>query len=188
MRSSKTNHGSAAVDESCAACEECANCSALHRHEASRRAFVREMAGAVAGVVAFLGLPDRAEALAVHFTGSSRTGGTDAIYPLPAADGVTIDKVREVILVRWQGAVYAFSLSCPHQKTALKWKENDGRFQCPKHKSRYEPNGTFISGRATRGMDRYAISLRNGDVIVNTAKVYHEDEDKAGWDAAVVKV
>ena len=58
--------------------------------------------------------------------------------------------------MRFQGVVYAFNLSCPHQNTALKWQPDDQRFQCPKHKSRYQPDGTFISGRATRGMDRLA--------------------------------
>ena len=32
-------------------------------------------------------------------------------YTIPAADGVQIDKDNEVILVRWQNAMYAFNLS-----------------------------------------------------------------------------
>jgi nitrite reductase/ring-hydroxylating ferredoxin subunit len=162
----------------------CAGC-ALHD---SRRAFLRDAAAALAGIAALLGLPASAHALAARLTSASRVSGTEASYPLPDADGVTIDKEREVILVRWDGAVYAFRLSCPHQKTALKWKEKDGRFQCPKHKSKYQPDGTFISGRATRGMDRYALRRKKSEIVVDVSKVYLEDKDEAGWRAAVVKL
>ncbi len=107
-------------------------------------------------------------------------------YPIPAADSVAIDADNQVILVRWDGKVYAFNLSCPHQNTALRWQEDEKRFQCPKHKSRYEPNGTFISGRATRGMDRLAIRREGAGVVVDLDTMYKQDEDRAGWEGAVV--
>ena len=164
--------------------DSCTGCSL----QDSRREFLREAALRVAAVAAVLGIPARADALAMRLASASRASGSTASYPLPAADGAAIDKEREVILVRWQGTVYAFRLSCPHQKTAVKWKAGDGRFQCPKHKSRYQPDGTFISGRATRGMDRYAITRRGDEIIVDVSTVYLEDKDKAGWDSAMVKV
>jgi nitrite reductase/ring-hydroxylating ferredoxin subunit len=154
----------------------------------SRRQFLRDAALAVAGIAVALGLPARAHGLDMTFGTALRVRGNKAAYALPTADGATIDKEREVILVRWQGAVYAFSLSCPHQRTMLKWREEDGRFQCPKHKSKYRPDGTFISGRATRGMDRHGIERIGAEVSVDLAKLYKEDEDKAGWDAAMIRV
>jgi Rieske Fe-S protein len=155
--------------------------------DGTRREFLRETAATVAVVAAWLGLlPTRA--LAMHFASASRVSGSEATYALPTADGVTIDKEREVILVRWQGMIYAFRLACPHQRTALKWKENDARFQCPKHKSKYQPDGTFISGRATRGMDRYALRRKGNEVVVDLSKVYLVDKDGAGWTAAVIKL
>jgi Rieske Fe-S protein len=84
--------------------------------------------------------------------------------------------------------LYAFRLACPHQRTALKWKAKDGRFQCPKHKSKYQPDGTFISGRATRGMDRHAVRRNGNEVVVDLSKVYLQDKDGGGWTAAVVKL
>jgi nitrite reductase/ring-hydroxylating ferredoxin subunit len=162
-------------------------CTGCGLHD-SRREFLRDAAAVLAGIAALLGLPRSGHALAVRLTSASRVSGTEAAYPLPETDGVTIDKEREVILVRWEGAVYAFRLSCPHQKTALKWKAKDGRFQCPKHKSKYQPDGTFISGRATRGMDRYAVRRRKDEIVVDVSKVYREDKDEIGWRAAVVKL
>jgi nitrite reductase/ring-hydroxylating ferredoxin subunit len=163
---------------------DCSGCAL----DDSRREFLHDVATVLAGIAALLGLPAPANALTAGLTSAARVNGSEAAYPVPEADGVTIDREREVILVRWAGAVYAFRLSCPHQKTALKWKEKDGRFQCPKHKSKYQPDGTFISGRATRGMDRYAVRRNKGEIVVDVSKVYLEDKNKAGWRAAVVKL
>lgn len=109
-------------------------------------------------------------------------------YPIPTTDGAEIDRKNEVILVRWQNAVYAFNLSCPHQNTALKWDNRGKRFQCPKHHSRYQPDGTFIDGRATRGMDRLSIALDGSTVLVDLDGMHRQDADPAGWAAAVVHV
>jgi len=154
--------------------------------DSTRREFLREAALAAAAIVAALGMPARAQALGL--LRAAWTNGNNVAYPLPSVDGVTIDKEHAIILVRHQGSVYAFSLSCPHQRTALKWKEDDGRFQCPKHKSKYQPDGTFISGRATRGMDRYAVQKKGAEILVDVTKLFREDKEKAEWAAAVVTV
>ncbi|HTD70459.1 MAG TPA: Rieske 2Fe-2S domain-containing protein, partial [Gemmatimonadales bacterium] len=75
---------------------------------------------------------------------------------------------------------------CPHQNTALKWLRDEGRFQCPKHKSRYQPDGVFISGRATRNMDRLAVRREGDTIVVNVDKLYRSDQNAADWAAAVV--
>lgn len=107
-------------------------------------------------------------------------------YPVPTVDGAYIDKDEQVILVRWQNVGYAFALSCPHQNTALRWREEDKRFQCPKHKSKYRPDGTFIEGRATRGMDRYHITAEDRKVVVDKSRMYKQDVNPADWQQACV--
>jgi Rieske Fe-S protein len=82
--------------------------------------------------------------------------------------------------------VIAFSLACPHQNTALRWDAGNRRFQCPKHKSRYKPDGVFIEGRATRGMDRFAVRRDGDTIVVNLDALYREDENAAQWAAAFV--
>ena len=147
------------------------------------------MAALVAGIACSLGIaPSRAAGMPVGFASGRPAGMDEAAYPLPPADGATIDKAREVILVRHEGAVYAFSLSCPHQKTPLRWNAAEHRFQCPKHKSRFQPDGTFIDGRATRNMDRYAIRRDADEVRVSLDKLYREDENREAWLAAVVQL
>jgi len=112
----------------------------------------------------------------------------EARYPVPAADGASIDMRRQVILVRDAGAVYAFALSCPHENTALRWKAREKRFQCPRHESRYTPDGTFTSGRATRNMDRFPITHSGNEAVVDLTKVYRSDAEAALWKAARITV
>lgn len=109
-------------------------------------------------------------------------------YAVPDTDGVTIDRKEQVILVRHSGHVFAFNLACPHQNTALRWVEKEQVFQCPRHKSRYQPDGTFTSGRATRGMDRFAVRKLNEQVEVSLDRVFRQDEDPAGWASAVLAI
>jgi len=157
----------------------------------SRRRFLRDTFLSMAGALVAVGV-SRATALAMplEFIEGTRHAGQTVSYGIPAADGAQIDKKNEVILVRWQGAVYAFNLSCPHQNTALHWEDGEHQFQCPKHHSRFQPNGDYVpgSGRATRNMDRFAIVRAGGNVTVDLEKLYQEDTDDAQWAAAAVKL
>ena len=111
----------------------------------SRRSFLKS-AGAMIGVAAFGFAATDAVALPVAFgTGTAGAGSSEHRYPVPDTDGVMIDRKNQVIVVRYQQHLYAFNLACPHENTALKWLPKDGRFQCPKHESRYQPTGTFIA-------------------------------------------
>ena len=154
----------------------------------TRRDFVRESLLGITGALATLGISSSAAALPVSMIEALGRNDDRITYAIPPADGVRIDKNNEVILVRWQQAVYAFNLSCPHQRTALRWNDAAKEFQCPKHKSKYTPIGSFISGRATRGMDRFAIQRQGNNVIVDTDKLYEEDENEAEWKSAFVSV
>jgi len=151
---------------------------------ASRRDFLQLACASFTAMA--LGLSDvDAAPLPVSVVDSS-AGNAEQRFPLPASDGVTIDRKAQVILVRYQAHLYAFNLSCPHENTALKWLPKDMRFQCPKHESKYQPNGTFMSGRATRNMDRLAIR-RDGDAVyVDLSHIIKSDTDAAAWAAATL--
>lgn len=152
----------------------------------SRRTFLQQaIAGAVVtGAAVFadgVSLPiGSIEALA--------SKADERTYPIPAGDGVDIDRENQVILVRYQAAVYAFNLSCPHENAALRWREGDARFQCPRHESKYQPDGVFISGRATRNMDRLGLRRDGNTVIVDMSRMFKSDTDAAAWAAAAVRL
>jgi Rieske Fe-S protein len=157
----------------------------------SRRQFLRDAFLSVASALVAVGMSKTAAfALPLEFTTTTRVNGTRHSYAIPSVDGAQIDRDNEVILVRWQSSLYAFNLACPHQNTALKWSESDRRFQCPKHHSEFTPDGTYVpnSGRATRNMDRLAITRDGAGVTVDLDKFYQEDTDGAAWAAAVVRL
>jgi nitrite reductase/ring-hydroxylating ferredoxin subunit len=162
-------------------CEGCPLGAAVER-----RAFLREaLTRTLLAVGAVSVLAERAMALPVSFV-SGIGGRADKAYPLPAADGVSIDRDESVIIARFDNRAYAFSLACPHQSTAIRWESADHRFQCPKHKSRYRPDGTFIEGRATRGLDRFAVRRDGEQLQVNLDALYREDKNAAEWSSAFV--
>jgi Rieske Fe-S protein len=161
---------------------DCAGCG-----RSERRDFLRQVAGVVAGILASLhATPAEAVALPLSMANPLRRVADEVTYPEPAADGAMIDLEQEVILVRWQGNLYAFNLSCPHQNTALRWQSSEHLFRCPRHKSEYQPDGTFIRGRATRSMDRFALRKEGANVVVSLDKLFRDDRDHPGWVAATV--
>jgi nitrite reductase/ring-hydroxylating ferredoxin subunit len=153
-----------------------------------RRAFLRASAAAVAAVLLGLGARTADALVPLAFTSPRASRGQTRAYAIPAKDGAEIDRDNEVILVRWQNALYGFSLACPHQNTALRWEADEGQFRCPKHKSTYKPDGSFIQGRATRGMDRFSVKREGNGVVVDLDAVHEQDTDPKGWDAALVKL
>lgn len=170
-----------------AAAESCETCPL--GGEMARRVFIRDAAMVLAGVFATLGIvSSEARGMPVRVATAFSKHEDERTYPIPNADGATIDKEESVIVVRWQGSVYVFSLACPHQNTALKWEQQEARFQCPKHHSKYRPDGSFIEGRATRGMDRFAIRREDDKVVVDLDKLYQQDTDLEAWKAAVIQV
>jgi len=155
----------------------------------ARRDFLRDAGVAAVTILVALGAaPARAAAAPIEFVSALRGGRQDKAYALPAKDGTQIDKDNGTMITRWQGKVYVFSLACPHQNTMLHWSDKDNQFQCPKHHSRFEVTGTYIadSGRATRGLDRFAVHKDGNNVVANLDMLYQQDEDEAAWNAAFI--
>jgi nitrite reductase/ring-hydroxylating ferredoxin subunit len=163
---------------------ECDGCALI-----DRRNFLKDAGAWAAAILVALGMSaDRAFAEPIELVASNGGGREDKSWTLPAKDGTQIDKQNEAIIVRWQGKVFVFALSCPHQNTALRWSGKDNQFECPKHHSRFEPDGEYVkdSGRATRGLDRFAVRKDGNNVVANLDKLYQEDDDEAAWKVAFV--
>ncbi len=159
----------------------CASCGG----PSSRRDFLREAASLVACAAA---APGDGLRFPIRLTAALRLLDGEAVYPIPPQDGATIDRDREVILVRYQDRIYAFGLSCPHQSTPLRWQEERQQFQCPKHKSTFQLDGAFVAGRATRSMDRYPLRRDGDTVVVDLSALLQEDRDRERWVDAVVQL
>ena len=136
--------------------------------------------------IAALGLAIDATALPI-LTIESEGDDKERRYPIPATDGVNIDRSAQVILVRYANNIYAMALACPHENAAVKWLAKDRRFQCTKHDSKYTPEGTYTSGHATRNLDRFPIRLDGTSVVVAIDRVFRSDQSPDGWNAARVQ-
>lgn len=153
----------------------------------ARRDFLRDASRAAAGVLVALGaLPSLAAAAPIELVSPAWSANEEKAYPIPAADGTQIDKDNGTIITRWQGKAYVYSLACPHQNTALHWSDKDAQFECPKHHSRFTPDGSYIkdSGRATRGLDRFAVRRDGNNIVANLDKLYQQDDDGPLWKVA----
>ena len=155
--------------------------------DCSRRGFLGKASCAVIAALVASGVAaGDASAFPILETSAETAEGSDRPYPLPTADGVSIDQNNQVILVRSANRVYAFALACPHQNTALRWRPQDQHFQCPRHAAKYQPDGTFISGHPTRNMDRFALHLEEEKVVVDLSNLYRSDQQMNQWEAAVL--
>lgn len=157
----------------------------------ARREFLRDASLMAAGALIALGAaPGRATAAPIELVSALSIGREEKAYPIPEIDGTQIDKDNGVMITRWQGKVYVFSLACPHQNTALRWYDKDGAFECPKHHSRFDPNGNYVkdSGRATRGLDRYGVRKDGNNVVADLDKLYQEDQDESAWKTAFITI
>ena len=153
----------------------------------ARRTFLKDVSIFAAALVT-AGLAPRVAAGAPSPIRALERTLADVRYPIPAKDGVSFDDANEVILVRYAGRVYAFALSCPHQNTALKTDPSGDGFRCTKHESRYKFDGQFVSGRATRNMDRFPIRRDGSVVVVDVSKWYESDSEPTQWAGAVITV
>jgi nitrite reductase/ring-hydroxylating ferredoxin subunit len=177
-------HGMKGTNES----NGCAACGACDGDGRSRRSFLGLAAGGLLGVLALLGLPADALALPILMTSAdpATSNADEKRYPIPTSDSVNIDHAESLIVVRLQGQVYVFNLACPHQQAAVKWVAVDNRFQCTKHDSRYTPQGVYISGHATRNLDRFPIKRDGNQIVVDLDHMVQSDKDPAGWQAATI--
>ena len=76
----------------------------------SRRRFLRDSFLSVAGALVAVGMSKTAAfAMPLEFTDAKRAKGSMRSYAVPNGDGAQIDKDNDVILVRWQDAIYAFA-------------------------------------------------------------------------------
>lgn len=150
----------------------------------SRRAFLQDSA---CGLFTLTALGLAADSTLLPVTVFAGTGsGAERSYDIPAADGVTIDRNAQVMLVRYANHVYAMAMACPHENAAVKWLKKDGRFQCTKHDSQYKPDGTFITGHSTRNLDRFPIRREDAKVVVTIDRVYRADQQATAWQAAAI--
>jgi len=123
---------------------------------------------------------------AVAWVDAATAGGTEQAFPIPGADGVAVDRGSGVMVSRLGSRVVALSQVCPHEQADVRWRSADARFQCPRHESKFQADGTLIGGRARRHLDRLPIRREGDRLLVDPSRPIRSDRQQADWDAAVV--
>lgn len=73
-------------------------------------------------------------------------------------------------LTRTPEGVIALWQKCTHLGCAVPWVEEEGRFHCPCHGSLFNQVGEVIGGPAPRPLDTFPITIKSGEVWVDTGK------------------
>jgi cytochrome b6-f complex iron-sulfur subunit len=67
--------------------------------------------------------------------------------------------------------VMALYWRCVHLGCKVPWCDSSQWLECPCHGSRYNRWGEYTGGPAPRGLDRFAVEVRDGEVYVDTSAV-----------------
>jgi cytochrome b6-f complex iron-sulfur subunit len=146
--------------------------------ELSRRRFLLAVANGALGIAALGTIATGEQYLRpnVLFEPATRfvIGSPDEIPP----EGVLSFPKRKLFVVREKTRCYALSAVCTHlgcviQKSA---EGKKGGFFCPCHGSAFDLRGNVIGGPAPRPLDRLALRLERGKLVVDVSKKVGRDE------------
>ena len=93
-----------------------------------------------------------------------------APYPEAALSKARKEYVGGVLEGMEEGVVALYQ-KCVHLGCRVPWCASAQWFECPCHGSRYSRVGEKKGGPAPRGLDRFNVSVENGNLFVDTAKV-----------------
>jgi len=77
------------------------------------------------------------------------------------------------VLAGMEAGVVALYQKCPHLGCRVPECKSSQWFECPCHGSQYNRVGEKKAGPAPRGMDRFGVSISNGNVVVDTGTVFN---------------
>jgi Rieske Fe-S protein len=87
-----------------------------------------------------------------------------------APETVTHFWKERFILVHHTSGFLALSHDCTHGQCRVEFHPERRVLVCPCHGSYFSVTGAVLRGPASRPLDRYAVSLHNGQVTVHTAQ------------------
>ena len=85
-----------------------------------------------------------------------------------------IDSINRILAGRFyisrrEDGILALWQKCTHLGCAVPWVEEEGQFHCPCHGSLYNKVGEVIGGPAPRPLDLFPVSIKSGEVWVDTS-------------------
>jgi cytochrome b6-f complex iron-sulfur subunit len=86
-----------------------------------------------------------------------------------------VSKGRFYISSLEDGGLLALWQRCTHLGCTVPWREDEGQFHCPCHSSLFTRTGEVVGGPAPRPLDRFAIEIEDGQVVVDTGNPITRD-------------
>ena len=109
-----------------------------------------------------------------------RVGKLQAYLEMQPGDVNEDYKPQGIWMIREQGRVAALNIICTHLGCIPNWLPNDRKFKCPCHGSGYKPDGINFEGPTPRPLERFRISMDEGQVLVDKSKKYQYELGQ--WD------
>ena len=100
------------------------------------------------------------------FAAEVKTVAPDAV---PANTVLEIPEAR-AYLTKVNDEVVALSEKCTHLGCRVPFCDSSGQFECPCHGTVFNRAGDPVTGPAPRGMDRYAVEVVDGIIVIKTAE------------------
>ena len=133
------------------------------------------------GVLRILGKGSVATAFLIQLAAAARAFVPDVLYeplrrfklrkPADYPQGVTFDADRRLFVVRQDDDFHVISAVCTHLGCTVQWKPDRKTFDCPCHGSRFEADGTNVSGPAPRPLAWFAVAASpDGYLEVNAGE------------------
>ena len=78
------------------------------------------------------------------------------------------------------GGFLALHRKCTHLGCSVPWKADEQRFACPCHASAFDIRGDVVNAPAPRALDLFAVTIRDGEVIVDTRQAIRRQAFEPG--------
>lgn len=146
--------------------------------EIKRRDFMKYAWGAagllVLGEGGWIGLkffsPKAAEG---EFGGVFAVGSVD---DFPLGSVTPFNEGRFYLVRLLDGGFLALYRKCTHLGCAVPWNPEEQKFICPCHASEFEMDGQVLNPPAPRPMDRFLVTITDGQVSVDTGTTITRDQ------------
>ncbi len=137
----------------------------------SRREFLSYAWGAaialflaeVGGVILIFSMPRVKEG---EFGGRFKVGRIDRFDE----GSVTLFREGRFFMVRQGREFMALYQVCTHLGCLVRWDEDSQAYSCPCHGAKFAKDGTYISGPPPRSLDRFAVEIVDGRLVVDTGQ------------------
>lgn len=139
----------------------------------TRRDFLR-LGMAMLGTIAAL---EAGTAGLLYFRSHSMQGKFGSLVTAGFVDDFQPGSVTEFAEARFflirveNGGFLAVHSRCPHLGCTVQWLEESQQFLCPCHASKFDMHGDYGSPPVARPLDTFAITIKDGQVIVDTTQL-----------------